>query len=542
MFDHKTMVSSPSSSYLSIIVLLLSVLLIDSASIEENFTQCLSSYFSSNPTQFSTIIITRKNESLFTSTLSSTAQNLRYLTPSTPKPEFIFTPLNESHVQAAVICSNKLGIHMRIRSGGHDYEGVSYVSEIETPFIIIDLAKLRTINVNITDNSAWVQAGATIGEVYYRISEKSAVHGFPGGICTSIGVGGHIAGGGFGAMVRKYGLAADNVLDAKLVDAKGRLLDRETMGEILFWAIKGGGGGNFGIILWWKIKLVPVPKSVTVFTVSKTTEQGAEDIFKQWQDVAPAVIDNDLFIRVIFQPVTAANKTGRTISTSYNALFLGDTNRLLKVMQQNFPKLGLTEKDCLEMSWIKSVLYIAGYPNDTNPNVLLQGKSTFQNYFKGKSDIFSGQVGAFKELSKRLLQEDDPLLIWNPLGGALLDHSVYDSPFFYRSEYDYLVEYLTSWHNASEDVSKHLDWIREIYKYMTPPMDTQSRAAYVNYRDLDLGVNKKNATNFTEAAAWGNVYYGVNNFKSLVKIKRKVDPENVFRHEQSIPVDLSIKV
>ncbi|QHO06413.1 uncharacterized protein DS421_14g454440 [Arachis hypogaea] len=275
---------------------------------------------------------------------------------------------------------------MRIRSGGHDYEGVSYVSEIETPFIIIDLAKLRIINVNITDNSAWVQAGATIGEVYYRISEKSAVHGFPGGICTSIGVGGHIAGGGFGAMVRKYGLASDNVLDAKLVDANGRLLDREAMGEIPFWAIRGGGSGNFGIILWWKIKLVPVPETVTVFTVTKTIEQGAEDIFLAWKVVAS--IDNDLFIRVIFQPVSAANKTGRTVSTSYNALFLGDASRLLKIMQHDFPKLGLTEKDCLQMSWIKSVLYLAGYPNDTNPDVLLQGKPIFRNYFKSKSDFF----------------------------------------------------------------------------------------------------------------------------------------------------------
>ncbi|KAL1358855.1 hypothetical protein HN51_004094 [Arachis hypogaea] len=531
------MVSSP-SSYLLIIVLLLLVLLTTSASIEENFIQCLSSYFSSNPKQFSTIIITRKNES-FMSTLNSTAQNLRYLTPSMPKPEFIFTPLNESHVQAAVICSKKLDVHMRIRSGGHDYEGVSYVSEIETPFIIIDLAKLRTINVNITDNSAWVQAGVTIGEVYYRISEKSTVHGFPGGICTSIGVGGHIAGGGFGAMVRKYGLAADNVLDAKLVDANGRLLDREAMGEIPFWAIRGGGSGNFGIILWWKIKLVPVPETVTVFTVTKTVEQGAEDIFLAWKDVAS--IDNDLFIRVIFQPVSAANKTGRTVSTSYNALFLGDASRLLKIMQHDFPKLGLTEKDCLKMSWIKSVLYLAGYPNDTNPDVLLQGKPIFKNYFKGKSDFFPFSTPPIQELFARLVEEDNPLIIWNPWAGGITYFPNSVTPFPYGFENLYLVEYLTLWHNASEDGSKHLDWIRNIYKYMTPYTNTQNlgRIAYVNYRDLDLGVNKKNATNFTEAAAWGISYYQ-ENFKKLVKIKNKMDPENVFRHEQSIPPDLSI--
>ncbi|KAJ0081788.1 hypothetical protein Patl1_11484 [Pistacia atlantica] len=469
------------------------------------------------------------NNSSFSSILQSSAQNLRYLEPSKPKPEFIFTPLYESHVQAAVICSRELGIHMRVRSGGHDYEGLSYVSEIETPFIVVDLAKLRSISVDIPDNSAWIQAGATIGEVYYRISEKSNIHGFPAGLCPSLGVGGHITGGAYGSMMRKYGLGADNVIDGRIIDVNGKILDRAAMGEDLFWAIRGGGGASFGVILSWKIKLVPVPPIVTVFTVTKSLEEGATKTLYRWQQVADK-LDENLFIR------GTVKKGQRTVTTSYNALFLGGADRLLQVMQQSFPELGLTRKDCIETSWIKSVLYIGGYPSNTPPEVLLQGKSTFKNYFKAKSDFVKQPIPetALEGLWTRLLQEDSPLMIWNPYGGMMSKISESEIPFPHRKGTLFKIQYVSLWEDGEKNAARHMDWIRKLYNYMAPYVSQFPREAYVNYRDLDLGMNKKSNTSFVEASAWGAKYFK-DNFNRLVRVKTKVDPDNFFRHEQSIP-------
>ncbi|CAF1867221.1 hypothetical protein BRARA_D02108 [Brassica rapa] len=473
-----------------------------------------------------------QNATLFKEELESTAQNLRYLTQSNPKPVFIFEPLYETHVQAAVVCAKKLQLHMRLRSGGHDYEGLSFVAENVTPFVVVDLSKLRQIDVDLDSNSAWAHAGATVGEVYYRIQEKSQTHGFPAGLCSSLGIGGHLVGGAYGSMMRKFGLGADNVLDARIIDANGKILDRAAMGEDVFWAIRGAGGGSFGVILSWKIKLVPVPATVTVFTVTKTLEQDGTNVLYKWQQVADK-LDEDLFIRVIIQP---AGKTGnRTISTSYQGQFLGDSNRLMQVMQKSFPELGLTKKDCIEMSWIKSVMYIAGFPNSAPPEALLAGKSLFKNHFKAKSDFVEEPipVEGLEGLWKKLLKEDSPLTIWNPYGGMMSRISESETPFPHRKGTLFKIQWLSTWSDGKASEARHIEWMRDMYSYMEQYVSKKPRRAYVNYRDLDLGVNEGES----DAREWGAKYFK-GNFERLVKIKGEFDPENFFRHEQSIPTKI----
>ncbi|KAL6198523.1 hypothetical protein ACLB2K_028312 [Fragaria x ananassa] len=252
-------------------------------------------------------------------------------------------------------------------------------------FIVLDMFNHRSININLADESALVQSGATLGEIYYAISTKSKVHGFPAGVCLTLGAGGHFTGGGYGNMMRKYGLSVDNIVDAQIVNVNGEILDRKSMGEDLFWAIRGGGAASFGVILAWKIKLAKVPEKVTVFQVDRTLEQGATDIVVQWQKVADN-IDNDLFIRVMLAPGNGSREGEKTIKVTFVSLFLGDSARLLRLLNQSLPQLGLQQKDCIEMSCIESIMFWAGYPNGTSLDVLLSRVPKGMIYLKRKSD------------------------------------------------------------------------------------------------------------------------------------------------------------
>ncbi|PHT29953.1 hypothetical protein CQW23_30452 [Capsicum baccatum] len=247
----------------------------------------------------------------------------------------IASPRKESEIKPVILCAKKLGVQVKIKSGSHDYEGISFRSEF--PFVMLDLSNLDDIKIDLKEGTVWVQAGATFGQLYYAIAKKSRVHGISGGVCFSAGTGGLISGGGLGTVMRKFGHAADNVVDARVMDVNGNILDRKTMKEDMFWAIIGGGGASFGVILAWKLKLVPVPEKVTVFTVYKKLESN-QKLLQKWQNTSHQLPDG-LFIRAVIQN----NETGNDKSLLRTAA----TGLALKKNVANLPGL---DQFCISMA------------------------------------------------------------------------------------------------------------------------------------------------------------------------------------------------
>ncbi|KAL8101273.1 hypothetical protein AgCh_033233 [Apium graveolens] len=451
------------------------------------------------------------------------------MTPKTAKPLAIIAAMHESHVRAAIMCSNQTNLLLRIRCGGHDYEALSYTANV--PFVILDMFNLRSIDINLQDDTAWVEGGVLLGELYYRIAEKSATRAFPAGVCPTVGVSGHFSGGGYGNLIRKYGLSVDNIVDAKIMGLDGIVKDRKAMGEDLFWAIRGGGGASFGVILAWKLKLVEIPEIVTVLTVNRTLEQGALDIVYKWQTIVTTLPD-DVFLRLELWPINGFTKT---IKATFVGMFLGQTEALLEIMNKQFPELGLTQNDCTKMKWIESILYWDAIPRGTELEVLLEREWHNKPYLKSKSDFVKKVISKrrLQQIFDQLMQVGDVIMQWNPYGGRMDKISESAVPLPQRAGYLFKIQYLTYWTQDGNADGK-IQISRQFYEFMAPYVTSSPREAFINYRDLDIGQNPYCNASYAQAKAY-DVRYFNGNFERLVKIKTAVDPTNFFRNEQSIP-------
>ncbi|XP_055828857.1 berberine bridge enzyme-like 22, partial [Solanum dulcamara] len=489
----------------------------------------------------------------YSSLLEYGQKNPRWLNSSSSHPIFIIAPKNESEIGAIIFCSQKFGIQIRVKSGGHDYEGLSFRSEIGERFVIVDLFNLDDIFIDKNDETAWIQTGVTMGQLYYEIAKKGENLAFPGGLYPSVGSGGIISGGGIGTLMRKFGLAADNVLDARVMNVNGEILDRESMGEDLFWAIRGGGGSSFCVILAWKVKLVRIPSKLTTFTIRRKLHGETINLLQRWQNVSHK-LPCDLFMRVLIQNMGIGSK--KIVQVSFQGLFVGRVSELIPLLNETFPEFELVSKDCFqdpivnclielscikkecfEVPWIHTTLYFASKrTNDSIEFLVNTTMPKIKNYYKATSDFVKSPLPkeVWGMIRTMFRDEERPMMIFDPLGGRMDEISKFQIPFPHRKGNLFNIQYMVNWDDNSENISsKKIQWLRELYEKMKPFVSHSPRRGYLNYRDLDFGEND-GEYRYSNSRVWGEKYFG-GNFVRLAKVKSKVDPGNFFRFEQSIP-------
>ncbi|RVW31817.1 Reticuline oxidase [Vitis vinifera] len=362
------------------------------------------------------------------------------LSPLLQNQVAIAIPTELKQLVNSMRCCREGWYEFRVRCGGHSYEGISSVVPDGNPFVIIDMMSLNQVSVDVESETAWVEGGATLGETYYAVAEASNVHGFSAGSCPTV---------------------------------DGRVLDRKAMGEDVFWAIRGGGGGDWGDCLCMEDQVVESTETVTSCIMSRTRTK-----------------------LHVAELVTSGNSS--------------------------HPELGVEKEDCREMSWIESILYFSGLPNGSSISELRNRYLEDKLYFKAKSDYVRTPISMEGLVTALDILEMEPKgsVVLDPYGGEMEKISSDALPFSSQKRQPVL-----------NSVYGGLGRRQHCYEQQGP------RAAYVNYMDLDLGqMNSSISSNDPVEAArdWGEKYF-LNNYDRLVKVKTCIDPDNVFNNQQGIP-------
>lgn len=163
-------------------------------------------------------------------------------------------------IQTTVQFAVKNDCKLNVKNGGHSYAGYC----LNEDGIVLDLSKMCTFKIDHKELTVTTQAGATWLQLYQGLKGANEQYMIVGGQCPTVGVSGFTLGGGLSTFSRGYGLAVDNLLSVKHVDVQGNLIEltnneTDPAKRDLFWALTGGGGGNFGVTVEFKYRIHKLP-------------------------------------------------------------------------------------------------------------------------------------------------------------------------------------------------------------------------------------------------------------------------------------------
>jgi hypothetical protein len=200
------------------------------------------------------------------------------------RPQGIASCLDSSDVRESILWAREHEVPVAIRLGGHNYAGYS-----TTDGLLVDLDQMRSVDVNDDTGVAKVQVGARNTDVYAELQPHEAA--ISAGRCPTVAIGGLVLGGGIGFSSRKLGLTCDSLVETEIVTADGQILTcNEKENEDLFWACRGGSGGNFGVNISYTFQTTPV-ENVSIYDLQWDPEEG-EMVLPALQEVALQASDN----------------------------------------------------------------------------------------------------------------------------------------------------------------------------------------------------------------------------------------------------------
>jgi hypothetical protein len=419
------------------------------------------------------------------------------------RPQGVAICTDEKNVQTAIKWAVKHGIRPVARSpGAHSYAGYSMTNGLS-----LDLSALNQVSVDHKNGTATIGAGAMLGDVSNALAAEGRI--LPMGRCFSVGVTGYTLAGGFGFNARPYGMTCDSLVEAKVVTADGELVVcNEKQNADLFWALRGGNGGTFGINTSFTFRTQQGAPQMNVFRLRWSYPiQEKDRLAKVWsalqQCASKAPNQFSLRIGVDCKPCNSIEVEGL-------GQFYGSQDDLIDILQ---PALQLKPKHFIQNLDFASAgryLLAVGAPNAFYTKSAFVDDDISEENLHKVLDWFQGLPCLARSASFTMFR-------W---GGAIGNKAPEDTAFVHRSG-QYLIDGTVRWRpgNSSVIINESKQWLNKGF--------AEEFNAFFNGSAFQSFIDRGQQD-------WQQAYYG-NNFNRLQIVKTRWDPNNIFHNHQSIP-------
>ncbi len=416
-------------------------------------------------------------------------------------PAMIVRCAGVADVTTAVTFARSQGMLVSVRGAGHNVAGTSLCDG----GMVIDLSEMKGIRVNPAARTVRAEPGVTWAELAHELQTFGLAA--TGGYVGTTGVGGLTLGGGMGWMLRKHGLALDNLLSADVVTADARLLIADSREHSdLFWAIRGGGG-NFGIVTSFEFRVHPagtVLAGLALHPMSKGRK--ALEFWREYESTAPEEMTNGalVFTPPPEVPLPEALRSGPVVGIG--GVYVGpleEGEQALRPMRE----FGPPAADTYQRMPYSAAQSMADF---------LWPKGRF-NYWKS-SYLKSFNDGVMEKVLDYYAKAPSPrtVVVLEHNGNSAMSRVPEDATAFGNRNWDYNLLVTAVWTDAA-DTEDNLRWTREFWSAMRPHL---ADSAYVNY----LGDVEEDSVR----AAYGRKY------ERLAALKNKYDPANFFRMNPNV--------
>jgi FAD/FMN-containing dehydrogenase len=422
----------------------------------------------------------------------------------------------ESDVQACLSWARRRGLPVVVRSGGHSTGGFSSQNGF-----LIDVSRLNDVVVDVQSRTVWAGPGTNFRKFNAKI-EAFGLH-TPGGACPDVCIGGYMQGGGYGFTARIFGMNCDQVEAVRVMLADGRTVYADAaVNPDLFWAVRGGTGSNFGVLLGVKYRLYQ-GKNFSGFSIlwSLSGEAGAKNAAEalSWlqKNFMRAGAPADLGYQIIWA-FEGPQPTGKQPVLLMRGMHRGSRDDLETLLQPVLQLPGATLQalydsqpySALNETLLSKPYEVPDFPADMTPMPPPEAK--LSRYISRELE-----PGDWLKLLDYFLTTPSPYTIaaMEIYGGAIEGQGALSNAFIHRNVYCDLF-FDVFWLNDREQ-AQMADYLEGWQQLVAPYW---SGFVYQNYPspvDPDFG-----------AHYWGNVY------PLLGRIKAKYDPDNVLSYPQSI--------